>query len=103
MSNEDSNRNRQYTDSDATAAYLYDLTSNSLQRITPEHTSIAEWKIDFADNFIFLEIQLDTDKNRQFNQYDRKSVLKYNLKTTAPAKEITTEEIRNQIKSLNSN
>lgn len=82
---EDSNRDREFTETDARILYLYDLSAKKLQRITPEKTQLQTSNFDYPqDKQIFVTVRHDSNNDGRFTEKDAKLAYLYNLSTRKP-------------------
>ena len=80
-----------------TLGYFYDLKTQKLQAISPENSQLLEWKLDQANDLIFLKIRKESDGDGKFSEQDEVNFLKLQISNPIPHKEMINEEIKEQL------
>ncbi|MBE9117745.1 hypothetical protein IQ249_17750 [Lusitaniella coriacea LEGE 07157] len=79
---QDSNQDREFTETDTKLLYLYDLSTKTLRRITPEKTQLQMWNFDYPqDKLIFVTVRHDSNNDGKFTAKDASLAYLYNLST----------------------
>lgn len=96
----DTNGDQKFDWNDASVAYLADNLGKNMRQITPLNAQISGWKYDKNRNIIFLRVIKDSDNNKKFTSQDEVNFIKVNPNNPAPGKEIISDKIQQQLKSL---
>lgn len=97
----DSNEDKKFTREDRIAGYIYSLSQNKLQLITPEDTSLLSWKIDPKNKLTWLKLRSDSNQDSQLNEKDETILMTINLENIAITNEILSYQIKEKIREIN--
>lgn len=96
----DTNGDQKFDWNDASVAYLADNLGKNIRRITPLNAQVSGWKYDKNRHVIFLRVIKDSDNNKKFTNQDEVNFIKVNPKNPGQGKEIISDQIQQQLKSL---
>ena len=82
---------------DEILGYFYDLKTQKLQAISPENSQLLEWKLDKANDLIFLKIRKESNGDGKFSEQDEVNLLKLQISNPIPHKEMINEELKEQL------
>ncbi|HEY9652213.1 MAG TPA: hypothetical protein V6C95_16240 [Coleofasciculaceae cyanobacterium] len=97
----DTNADKKLTLEDATIGYLSDLSGKNIQQITPNNTQLISWTVVQSMGAILAKIIKDSDNDQKFTERDETAFIQVNLSKPAIGTEIISEQIKQQLQSIN--
>jgi len=96
----DTNGDNQINYEDAVIGYLSDLSGKNIKQITPNNTQLMNFNVIQSVGELFLKIVKDSNQDQKFTEQDETSFMKVNLDNPSIGKEIISDKVKQQIKSI---